>query len=177
VLIRACVAGSPAAPSRASDPFYIRRDADERVAEIADSTGETLIKAPRQMGKTSLLNRYIDECHQLGKRWVFVDFQSFTDADLDNYLALLGRLAAGFLRGLDLGGEVETPTFISQQQFSFSSKIASSDGLVAPSSSPSTRSTAFSDDLTSPIFSAYCASGTTTAPSPYRFGSSLTSPW
>jgi hypothetical protein len=110
----------PGGAIRASDPFYIQRDADERVNEIANSTGETLvIKAPRQMGKTSLLNRFIDECDKLGKQWVFVDFQSFTEAELDDYLALLGRLAAQFLRALDFGGDSKPPTFTSQQEFSF----------------------------------------------------------
>jgi hypothetical protein len=110
----------PGGAIRASDPFYIRRDADERIVEIANNFGETLvIKAPRQMGKTSLLNRYIDECHKQGKRWAFVDFQSFTDAELDDYLGLLVRLASDIRRCLDLADDLEVPTFISQQQFTF----------------------------------------------------------
>jgi AAA domain-containing protein/TIR domain-containing protein len=111
----------PGGGIEASDPFYIRRGADDRVAEIADSPmGETLvIKGPRQMGKTSLLNAYIDECLKKRKRCIFIDFQSYTNSDLDNYIALLGRLAVDFLRCLEIGDDLRVPTFASQQDFRF----------------------------------------------------------
>jgi hypothetical protein len=44
------------------DRFYIERPADREIAAAADRTGETVvIMAPRQMGKSSLLKRYLFE--------------------------------------------------------------------------------------------------------------------
>jgi hypothetical protein len=110
----------PGGAIKADDPFYIRRGADDRIDEIASSSGETLIiKGPRQMGKTSLLNRYLDEGCRLGKHCAFVDFQCFANSDLDEYLAFLNRLTSALLRCLDIDKPTPVPAFCSQPEFSF----------------------------------------------------------
>jgi hypothetical protein len=81
------------------DPFYIRREADYRIDLAAASQGETIvIKAARQMGKSSLLIRYLEACRMAGKQCAFVDFQSFGERDLADFGSLLNRLASALLR-------------------------------------------------------------------------------
>jgi hypothetical protein len=111
----------PGGGIKSTDPFYIRRDADDRVVDAADNVGETVvIKGPRQMGKTSLLNRYREECLSRGKKQAFVDFQIFSNHDLEDYLGLLHQLAASLLRSLDPGTDSGAiPLFTTQQSFDF----------------------------------------------------------
>ena len=59
------------------------------------------IRAPRQFGKSSLLIRYLADA-EAGKRFALIDFQSFTDEELDDYGALLTRLAKQILRAIRL---------------------------------------------------------------------------
>jgi len=108
---------APGGTLKPSDPFYVERPSDRIVAATASQVGETLvIKAPRQMGKSSLLIRYLAACRETGKRFAFVDFQSFTDRALGDYFTLLNRLAAGLLRGLDLGAD-PAPEIATQSDF------------------------------------------------------------
>ncbi len=108
---------APGGALRADDPFYIRREADTRVDTAAATLGETLvIKGPRQVGKSSLLVRYLQGCQDAGKRFAFVDFQSFGDSDLVAYPALLQRLASALLRNLKLS-VAEVPALSCQLDF------------------------------------------------------------
>ena len=51
------------------DPFYIERTTDRAIRGAAHRLKETVvIKAPRQMGKSSLLGRYLAECRARGRR-------------------------------------------------------------------------------------------------------------
>jgi hypothetical protein len=101
---------APGGALRPDDPFYIRREADERIDLAAGSRGETIvIKAPRQMGKSSLLVRYLEACRAAGKHFAFVDFQSFGEHDLADYGSLLSRLATALLRGFKLPAEKLPP--------------------------------------------------------------------
>ncbi len=107
----------PGGTIRATDRFYIRRKSDERIDQLAPLTGETLVvKGARQMGKSSLLIRYLAACKQVGKQFVFIDFQSFSQSTLDDYPELLKACAESFLRQLrlDFAGSLE---FHNQQQF------------------------------------------------------------
>jgi AAA-like domain/TIR domain len=91
----------PGGTIRLNDDFYLRRRADDLVEQAAKRSGETLmIKAPRQFGKSSLLVRYLAKCRDAGKPFALVDFQSFTDAQLDDYPTLLSQLAKLLIRGL-----------------------------------------------------------------------------
>ena len=60
-------------------PFYVERKTDEvALSTIIRSGGVTIpIKGPRQMGKSSLLMRMIDDAARSGKRVVYLDFQLF----------------------------------------------------------------------------------------------------
>lgn len=90
---------APGGALKPHDPFYIRREADKRIDLAAGNQGETLvIKAARQMGKSSLLIRYLEACRAAGKQCAFVDFQSFGERDLADFGSLLNRLAGALLR-------------------------------------------------------------------------------
>lgn len=92
----------PTGTLRLADRYYIQRPADAAMACVAAGEGETLvIKGPRQVGKSSLLVRYIAACRQAAKRVVYVDFQSISDAQLADYPAFLQGLLAVLLRRLE----------------------------------------------------------------------------
>ena len=56
--------------------FYIKRPADDIALNAIQKHGATItIKAPRQMGKSSLLMHLIKKANSVGKRSVFLDFQ------------------------------------------------------------------------------------------------------
>ncbi len=67
--------------------FYVERREDRVALETIEDQGVTItIKAPRQMGKSSLLMRLIEAALKAGKQVAFLDFQLFdkstlTDAD------------------------------------------------------------------------------------------------
>lgn len=108
----------PGGTVKLSDEFYVTRNVDAVVRSAARRPGETLcIRAPRQFGKSSLLIRYLAKCAEAGKRFVLVDFQSFTDGELEDYATLLTRLAAQIMRALRLNTssppEVETQAELS----------------------------------------------------------------
>jgi len=73
-------------PEGTMDPhsaFYVERPGDSIALEAIKRQGVTItIKAPRQMGKSSLLLRTIDLATKLGKRVVFLDFQQFDKSAL-----------------------------------------------------------------------------------------------
>jgi len=93
----------PTGTLRLDDRYYIRRPADAAIARVAASNGETLvIKGARQVGKSSLLVRYVGACRQAGKRVAFVDFQAMSDAQVADYPAFLQRVLGVLLRRMDL---------------------------------------------------------------------------
>ncbi len=101
---------APGGALRPDDPFYIHRQADKSIDLTVASRGETLlIKAPRQMGKSSLLIRYLEACREEGKHFAFVDFQSFGERDLADYDSLLNRFATSLLRGFKLPAQQIPP--------------------------------------------------------------------
>ena len=78
--------GSPEGTMPHQSPFYIERDADhEAVSALNDIRGVTItIKGPRQMGKSSLLNRLIVEAQAKEMRTAFIDFQLIENAAMEN---------------------------------------------------------------------------------------------
>jgi hypothetical protein len=73
--------------------FYIERPADEEFREaVARHDCIVLVKGARQMGKTSLLARGLEQARQEEARIVLCDVQEFNDSDLtslkDFYIAL-----------------------------------------------------------------------------------------
>jgi hypothetical protein len=98
------------------DPFYIARDADARVLKVAAARGQTLtIQAPRQIGKSSLLQRYLSACTESGSRFVMVDFSVLSEADFHDYAALLGCIAAEVRH--ELAADSPPPAVHNSQQF------------------------------------------------------------
>lgn len=85
------------------DPFYIERSSDKEAMEYADRVGETMVvKAARQMGKSSLLKRYLLRCQRAGKRTALLDLSILSDYDLRDYSSFLSCLARDMLDKLRL---------------------------------------------------------------------------
>jgi len=100
----------PTGTLRLDDPFYIERPGDAVVARLATKIGDTLvIKGARQVGKSSLLVRFIAACRQAGKRTAFVDFQGMSDMHLADYAGFLRRVACALLHRLDLPADPLPP--------------------------------------------------------------------
>ena len=65
--------------------FYLERPEDQIALETIQEEGVTLtIKGARQMGKSSLLIRVMDQAVQAGKQVAFLDFQMFDKTTLHN---------------------------------------------------------------------------------------------
>ncbi len=65
--------------------FYVQRAGDSIALAAIERQGVTItIKAPRQMGKSSLLIRVMQAAQKAGKRVVFLDFQLFDKSTLTN---------------------------------------------------------------------------------------------
>lgn len=93
----------PGGTLKPDDPFYLPRPADDIVDTLATDTGCTLvIKGPRQVGKSSLLVRYLAACQQAGKRLAFLDLQGLTDLNLADLPTFLVRIAETILKRLKL---------------------------------------------------------------------------
>lgn len=74
-------------PEGSLDPssiYYIKRFTDDIALDAIRRNGVTItIKGPRQMGKSSLLNRIKLEANKIGKKVVYLDFQLFDKAVLE----------------------------------------------------------------------------------------------
>src|SRR4029453_7077789 len=73
-------------PEGTMDPqstFYVERPSDHTALQALERQGITInIKAPRQMGKSSLLMRIVDTATRQGKCVALLDFQLFEQAAL-----------------------------------------------------------------------------------------------
>lgn len=78
--------GSPEGTMPHQSPFYIERETDrDAVNSLREIKGVTItIKGPRQMGKSSLLNRLLLEANSIGARAAFIDFQLFETAAIED---------------------------------------------------------------------------------------------
>lgn len=67
-------------------PFYIERETDvEAMKALHEIQGVTItIKGPRQMGKSSLLNRLLVDGKEKGMRTAFIDFQLIENTSMEN---------------------------------------------------------------------------------------------
>jgi hypothetical protein len=109
----------PGGTIKLDDHFYVPRDPDDHVNKTAQLRGRTLvIKAARQMGKSSLLIRYLAACKAADKQFCFIDFQSFSEADLSSFSALARRIAQILLRAFKLPSEADL-SFSSQLDFTY----------------------------------------------------------
>ena len=88
--------------------FYVKRDSDDvALAAIARSGVTITIKAPRQMGKSSLLIRTMAEARKLGKRVAFIDFQLFDKATLNDADTFFRQFCALLTVELDLPDKLD----------------------------------------------------------------------
>ena len=78
--------GSPDGTMPHKSPFYIERVADvEAMNALREIDGVTItIKGPRQMGKSSLLNRLLVEAREQKMRSAFIDFQLIESMAIEN---------------------------------------------------------------------------------------------
>jgi len=78
--------GSPEGTMPHESPFYIERESDtEAIDSMGKPQGVTItIKGPRQMGKSSLLNRLLSVGNENNMRTAFIDFQLIESASMEN---------------------------------------------------------------------------------------------
>ena len=88
--------------------FYVARSFDEIANSTIQRQGVTItIKGPRQMGKSSLLNRVMREAQDLGKQVAFLDFQLFDHAALTDPDTFFPEFCAWLTDELDLEDQVD----------------------------------------------------------------------
>jgi len=89
-------------------PFYIVRPTDEAFrAAVARQDSIVLVKGARQMGKTSLLARGLQQAREAGARVVLTDLQKLTMAQMASADALFLTLAETMIDQLDLDVSLE----------------------------------------------------------------------
>ena len=98
-------------PDGTMDPesrFYIERPGDATCQREIQRTGVTIaIKAPRQMGKSSLLVRAAAQARQAGKQVAFLDFQLLDDSTLRDPAQFFKGFCHWVADELDLDDQVE----------------------------------------------------------------------
>ncbi len=83
--------------------FYIVRPTDDKFrAAIARQDSIVLVKGARQVGKTSLLARGLQQARDSGAQIALTDFQNLGAADLESFEKLLLSFAGSFADQLDL---------------------------------------------------------------------------
>ena len=97
-------------PEGTMDPesrFYIKREEDRRALAAIKRQGVTItIKAPRQVGKSSLLLQIIAAATKLGKQVAFLDFQMFDKSALSNADLFFRQFCVWLTDELDLPNRV-----------------------------------------------------------------------
>ncbi|MEM6590659.1 MAG: AAA-like domain-containing protein [Cyanobacteria bacterium P01_C01_bin.73] len=88
--------------------FYVARSSDAIAIDTIQQQGVTItIKGPRQMGKSSLLIRVMNQARSLGKKVVFLDFQFFDRTALDDANLFYRRFCQWLSLRLRLKDETE----------------------------------------------------------------------
>jgi hypothetical protein len=73
--------GSPEGTMPYQSPFYIERETDGNAMQaLCEMKGVIVIKGPRQMGKSSLLNRLMNDACGRNMKTAFIDFQMIEDS-------------------------------------------------------------------------------------------------
>lgn len=83
--------------------FYVERPTDEEFrAAMARQDSIVLVKGARQMGKTSLLARGLQQARKFGARVILTDFQKLNEDDFESPETLLTALGEWIADQLDL---------------------------------------------------------------------------
>ena len=91
-----------------SSPFYLKRSLEKQVeVEIGKPGALIRIKAPREMGKTSLLLRNLNYANGLGYRTVSLNLEQVQDSILSNLNLFLRWLCASISRQLQRKPKLE----------------------------------------------------------------------
>ena len=96
------------APVDPQSAFYVERPVDRVALSAIKRRGATVtIKGPHHMGKSSLLMRTIQAAAQAGKHVVFLDFQLFDEATLQDADAFFRHFCAWLTDELEMENRVE----------------------------------------------------------------------
>jgi serine/threonine-protein kinase len=86
-----------------TNPFYVNRAIEKPLMKLAAEVGATVtIEAPRQTGKSSLLQRYLTACVKQRQRIALIDLSLFDADDLQHFHRFLGAIAETIARELGL---------------------------------------------------------------------------
>lgn len=89
----------PTGTIQLNDQFYIRRSVDDTVESFGSIPGMTLvIKGPRQVGKSSVLVRYLAACEAANKQFVLIDLQSASPREVEELPSFLRYIAERVFR-------------------------------------------------------------------------------
>ncbi|MEL6193144.1 MAG: AAA-like domain-containing protein [Bacteroidota bacterium] len=98
----------PTGAAQKDSPFYIVREGEESFkSHLMGKHVLMRIKAPRQFGKTSLLNRIIYMSRDKGMKVVSLNFQRLTEDTISDLSMLLRKLCKHICRKLRLKDEVD----------------------------------------------------------------------
>ncbi|MGB7380565.1 MAG: AAA-like domain-containing protein, partial [Rivularia sp. (in: cyanobacteria)] len=98
----------PEGTMKLKSAFYVERKADSIALKTIVQQGVTIsIKGPRQVGKSSLLNRIIKSARDVNKRVLFLDFQLLGRADLENDEVFLRGFCSWLSQDLELEDKVD----------------------------------------------------------------------
>ena len=98
----------PEGTIRTESNFYIQRASDEFALNAIAEQGVTItIKAPRQMGKSSLLMRIMQEARDHQKKVVFLDFQLFDKPALEESDIFFRQFCSWLTDELELEDKVD----------------------------------------------------------------------
>jgi len=88
--------------------FYIERSSDaEFLSAIARHDSIVLVKGARQMGKTSLMARGLQQARRSGDRVILTDLQKLNTGDLESVESLFRALAESIADQLDIGSDID----------------------------------------------------------------------
>lgn len=94
---------TPGGVVKLRDELYVEREADRRLRrELIKSGTTTIIRAPRQTGKTSLLIRGLDHAFQNGAKNIDLNLQSISSDSLASLDTFLHFLAGFIIRRLNI---------------------------------------------------------------------------
>lgn len=83
--------------------YYVQRESDQRCHQaITQGVSFVLLEGARQMGKTSLLSRGLQQARESGQRVACVDLQAFSASDLASSEAFFITLGTALANQLDL---------------------------------------------------------------------------